>query len=93
MIPRFSLPLTVLLGLSFWALCSVDLCHADDTTTLRCSADTEEPDPALVEIKYDVGLGEETCMVYVQPDVTFGMYCKNIHCIYKVFHLNESADA
>ena len=36
---------------------------------LQCSA-TNEIDPALKEMTYDVGDGEQKTLVYVEPDVT-----------------------
>lgn len=43
--------------------------YANVTPPPQCSA-AEEPDPALVEMRVDVGLGYTTHQVYVQPDVT-----------------------
>ena len=35
-----------------------------------CSVNGEERDPALKEMKYNIGEGEKTFMAYVEPDVT-----------------------
>jgi hypothetical protein len=48
--------------------CLVALSSAQDLT---CSAPDNERDPALREMTYDVGLGEQTTWVYVEPDVSF----------------------
>jgi hypothetical protein len=47
--------------------CLVGLSSAQDLT---CSAPDDERDPALREMTYDVGLGEQTTWVYVEPDVS-----------------------
>jgi hypothetical protein len=44
----------------------------DSLETLSCSLDgrEDERDPALQEMKFDLGDGPETFLAYVQPDVT-----------------------
>lgn len=43
---------------------------ADSTQGTSCSVDVNEPDPNLVEMKYDVGDGEQTFMAYVEPHIS-----------------------
>lgn len=54
------LVLLILLGLVFLSLSAGDL---------SCSVKEEESDPALKEMKYDIGYGEQSFMAYVEPDV------------------------
>jgi hypothetical protein len=61
-----------LISLALQLSCLVSFCQAFDPST-TCSLSEEEQnvlDPNLQEMKYDVGDGEQSVLVYVQPDVT-----------------------
>ncbi|CAB9499453.1 Probable prolyl 4-hydroxylase [Seminavis robusta] len=50
---------------------------------LACSVTEEQRDPALKEMTYDIGYGEQTTLVYVEPDMD-SMYNGNAPAKHKV---------
>jgi hypothetical protein len=61
-----------LLSLAFQLSCLV-IYSRGEAPSQTCSLSEEEQnvlDPALQEMKYNVGDGEQSVLVYVQPDVT-----------------------
>jgi hypothetical protein len=63
-------PVATLCCLLLWS-CRIAV-FSLEAPALQCSLTEEElnsPDPALQELKYDVGEGEQTTMVYVEPPV------------------------
>jgi hypothetical protein len=61
-----------LLSLALQLSCLVLYCQGESPTQ-TCSLSEEEQnvlDPNLKEMKYNVGDGEQSVLVYVQPDVT-----------------------
>jgi hypothetical protein len=60
------------LSLAFQLSCLGIFCQGFDPSTTCSVSEAEQNvlDPALQEMKYDVGDGEQSVLVYVQPDVT-----------------------
>jgi hypothetical protein len=61
-----------LLSLVLQVSCLAVYCQGDYQTETCSLSEAEQNvlDPALQEMKYDVGDGEQSVLVYVQPDVT-----------------------
>jgi hypothetical protein len=59
------------LSLALQLSCLVAFCQGFDTTQTCSLSEAEQNvlDPALQEMKYDVGDGEQSVLVYVQPEV------------------------
>jgi hypothetical protein len=59
------------LSLALQLSCLVAVCQGFDATQTCSLSEAEQNvlDPALKEMKYDVGDGEQSVLVYVQPEV------------------------